>query len=154
MFNFASSDWHIGTVPACIGVPRTCFILDHYAAGLWFGWLVVFYVPSTMRSFRDDTTIYCSLRRTWSSVNTPFPTGIEPRAVAWQSITLPLRHAISTPGLWNEVLAFNSVPTDPSVCCHNVIPCLSNGTTCCQKKWYLTLIHNTLIWSTCQHDFF
>ena len=29
-------------------------------------------------------------------VFTPFPPGIEPRAVAWQSITLPLHHAIST----------------------------------------------------------
>ena len=27
---------------------------------------------------------------------TQFPPGIEPRAVAWQSITLPLRHASST----------------------------------------------------------
>ena len=27
-------------------------------------WLVVFYVPSTARSFRDDTPIYCPLRRT------------------------------------------------------------------------------------------
>ena len=60
-------------------------------------WLVVFYVPSTARSFRDGTPIYCPLRRTWSSVNTPFPPGIEPRAVSWQSITLPLRHASSTP---------------------------------------------------------
>ena len=40
-------------------------------------WLVVFYVP-------------------WSSVNIPFPTGIEPRAAACQSITLPLHHASST----------------------------------------------------------
>ena len=45
-------------------------------------WLVVFYVP-----------IYCTLR---SSVFTPFPLGIEPRVIAWQSITLPLRHASST----------------------------------------------------------
>ena len=59
-------------------------------------WLVVFYVPSTARSFRDGTSIYCPLRRTWSSVFTAFPPGIEPRAVAWQSITLPLRHASST----------------------------------------------------------
>ena len=28
------------------------------------GWLVVFYVPSTARSFRDGTPIYCPLRRT------------------------------------------------------------------------------------------
>ena len=55
--------------------------------------LVVFNVPSTARSFRDGTPIYCPLRRTWSSINTPFRPGIEPRAVAWQSITLPLRYA-------------------------------------------------------------
>ena len=110
------------------------------------GWVVVFYVPSTARSFRDGTPIYCPLWRTWSSVLTPFPLGIElwavvciyvgwlrftshrqrchletalpitvpcegrearvftpfppgiePRAVAWQSITLPPRHASSTP---------------------------------------------------------
>ena len=54
----------------------------------------MFYVPSTARSFRGGT-IYCPLRRTWSSVNTPFPLEIEPWAVAWQSITLPLRHASS-----------------------------------------------------------
>ena len=65
------------------------------------GWLVVFNVPSTARSFRDGTPIYCPLRRTWSSINTPFRPGIEPRAVAWQSITLPLRYASSTvfPGI-------------------------------------------------------
>ena len=34
------------------------------------GWLVVFNVPSTARSFRDGTPIYCPLRRTWSSINT------------------------------------------------------------------------------------
>ena len=39
--------------------------------------------------------IYCPLQRTRSSVNKPFPLGIEPRAVAWQSITLPPRHASS-----------------------------------------------------------
>ena len=61
------------------------------------GWLVVFNVPSTARSFRDGTPIYCPLRRTWSSINTPFRPGIEPRAVAWQSITLPLGYASSTP---------------------------------------------------------
>ena len=58
-------------------------------------WLVVFNVPSTARSFRDGTPIYCPLRRTWSSINTPFRPGIEPRAVAWQSITLPLCYASS-----------------------------------------------------------
>ena len=39
--------------------------------------------------------IYCPLRRTWSSVFTPSPPGIEPRVVAWKSITQPLRHASS-----------------------------------------------------------
>ena len=61
---------------------------------------VCFYVPSTARSFRDGTPIYCPLRRTWSSVNTPFPPGIEPRAVTWQSITLPLRHVSHCPIIW------------------------------------------------------
>ena len=58
--------------------------------------LFMFYVPLTARSFRDGTPIHCPLRRTCSSVNTPFPPGIEPRVVTWQSITLPLRHASST----------------------------------------------------------
>ena len=35
------------------------------------------------------------MRRTWSSINTPFWPGFEPRVVAWQSITLPLRYASS-----------------------------------------------------------
>ena len=56
-------------------------------------WLVVFYVPTIARSFRDGTPIYWPLR---SSVFTPFPPVIEPRAVAWQSITLPLCHASSS----------------------------------------------------------
>ena len=46
--------------------------------------------------FKDGTPIYSPLWRTWSSVFTPFPPGIEPRAVAWQSITLPLRHTSSS----------------------------------------------------------
>ena len=57
--------------------------------------VVVFNVPSTARSYRDGTPIYCPLRRKWSSINAPFRPGIEPRAVAWQSITLPLRYASS-----------------------------------------------------------
>ena len=57
--------------------------------------LFVFNVPSTARSFRDGTPIYCPLRRTWSSVNTPSRPGIEPGAVAWQFITLPLRYGRS-----------------------------------------------------------
>ena len=50
------------------------------------GWLVVFYFSSTAMSFRDGTSICCPLRRTVSSVLRPFLPGIEPRAVAWQSI--------------------------------------------------------------------
>ena len=60
------------------------------------GWLVVFNVPSTARSFRDGAPIYCPLRRTWSLVFTRIPLGIEPRPVAWQSITQQLRHAGSS----------------------------------------------------------
>ena len=77
--------------------------LRHFAKQFHFpwlfhdvGWLVVFNVPSTVRSFRDGTPIYCPLRRTWSSINTPFRPSIEPRAVAWQSTTLPLCYASST----------------------------------------------------------
>ena len=46
-------------------------------------------------NFLEGTPIYCPLQRTRSSVNTPFQPGIEPRVVAWQSITLPLCHASS-----------------------------------------------------------
>ena len=67
--------------------------MQYELRGWLVGWLVVFNVPSTARSFRDGTPIYCPLRRTWSSINTPFRPGIEPRAVAWQSITLLLSHA-------------------------------------------------------------
>ena len=58
--------------------------------------LVVFYVPSTARSFRDGTTIYCPLRRRWSSVFT-LPTGNRNQAVAWQSITQLLHHTSTAP---------------------------------------------------------
>ena len=42
-------------------------------------------------------TMYCPLRRMWSSINTPFWPGIEPRVVPWQSIALPLCYASSIP---------------------------------------------------------
>ena len=96
----------------CIFV--TCFSFN---CSLWYslwdqrmiGWLVVFYVPSTARSFRDGTTIYCPLQRTWSSVFTPFPSGIEPRAVAWQFIALPLRNASSMTNEWRFSLDYNKL---------------------------------------------
>ena len=60
--------------------------------GTWyFGWLIVFNVPSTATSFRDDTPIYCPLGRTWSSMKHR-----SDRAITWQSISLPLRYASST----------------------------------------------------------
>ena len=77
----------------CMIIQSPSYMYDHTM--LVGGWLVVFYVPSTASSFRDGTPIYCRLRKTWSSVFTPFPPGIEPFAVVWQSITLLLRHASS-----------------------------------------------------------
>ena len=60
------------------------------------GWLVMFNIPSTGRSFRDSAPIFCPLRRTWNLVFTLSPPGIEPWVVWWQSFTQPLRHAGST----------------------------------------------------------
>ena len=77
-----SSNWEFST--ARVTVPHQAVIwlikslqnlidwLIHYSnffgsKGL-VGWLVVFNVPSTARSFRDGTPIYCPLRRTWSHV--------------------------------------------------------------------------------------
>ena len=59
-------------------------------------WLVVFNVPSTARSYRDGTPIFCPLRRTWSSINTPFPPGIEPPAVAYATV----HYVIATRAPW------------------------------------------------------
>ena len=63
---------------------------------MMFVCLFVFNVPSTARSFTDGTLIYCPLRRTWNSVNTPSRPGIDAGAVVWQSITLPLCHGSSS----------------------------------------------------------
>ena len=41
-----------------------CNVLAPNRASVMFGWLVVSNVPSTARSFRDGTPIYCPLRRT------------------------------------------------------------------------------------------
>ena len=38
--------------------------INEYKIGWLAVWLVVFYVPSTARSFRDGTPIYCPLQRT------------------------------------------------------------------------------------------
>ena len=91
-------------------------------------WLVVFYVPSTARSFRDGTPIYCLLRRTWSSVFTPFPQGIEPRAVAWQSITQPLRHAETkeVPMQYVCLCLYSDVP----------VPQLTGNRRCVGNLWH------------------
>ena len=51
---------------------KSCYLIINLVA-----WLFVLYVPSRARSFRDGTPIYCPLRRTRSSVFTPFPLGIE-----------------------------------------------------------------------------
>ena len=71
---------------AWFGSIQSIYIQKHWKhicyVGWLVGWLVVFNVPSTARSFRDGTPIYCPLRRTWSSINAPFPSGIEPQAVA------------------------------------------------------------------------
>ena len=45
---------------------------DLVAFWLVVSWSLVFYVPSTARSYREGTPIYCPLQRTWSSLNTPF----------------------------------------------------------------------------------
>ena len=73
-----------------LNVNRT-YVTLCYPKRWYIPWLVVFNVPSTARSFRDGAPIYCPLLRTWSSVLTPSPPGIEPRVVAWQSIKEPLR---------------------------------------------------------------
>ena len=76
---------------------------------LLVGWFVVFYVPSTARSFRDGTPIYCPLQMTWSSVFTPFPPGIEPWAVVWQSITLGLDPYMQYSLMSNSIIMMFSV---------------------------------------------
>ena len=49
---------------------------DYIARG--FGWFVVFYVPSTASSLRDDNPIYCPFAKDMKLGFTPFPSGIEP----------------------------------------------------------------------------
>ena len=60
---------------------QACCVYDLETFCTWIGllWVVVFYDPSTARSFRDGIPIYCSLSRTRSSFFTPFSPGIEPR---------------------------------------------------------------------------
>ena len=55
-----NSDWRI------LGVTSSNKHVDDQfsSTGNRFGWLVVFYVPSTAMSFQDGTPIYCPLRRT------------------------------------------------------------------------------------------
>ena len=111
------------------------------------GWLVVFSVPSPARSwsFRDGG--YCPLRRTWSSVYTPFPLRIEPRAVAWQSITQPLHHASSTKviNLWPNSLNVSGY----------VIFCKSpNSQWWINRQWYYSILIPVNCFQCCFITFF
>ena len=65
--------------------------------------LFVFYVPSTARSLRDGTPIYCPLRRTCSSVNTPFPPGIKPQVV----FNCSIQHHILLYHTWHYPFSFH-----------------------------------------------
>ena len=105
-FQYDSADWGILTCVPCVTSQCSSTIiyviwllfqpLPVLSSVCFFCWLVgCVYVPLTARSFRDDTPIFCPLRRTRSSVCTLFSPGIKPRAVAWQSIALPLRHTSS-----------------------------------------------------------
>ena len=102
-------------VGCCIPIPYFYLVLHELRC--WKSTLlVVFNVPSTARSFRGGTPIFCPLRRTWSSGFIPSPPGIEPRVVAWQSITQPLHHASSikkhSHGLINQsvvIIKFSSI---------------------------------------------
>ena len=68
-------------------------------ASFWLvGWLVVFYVPSTARSFRGGTTHLLSLAKDMKLGFYTVPTvESNPGLLRGKSITLPLRHA-SSPG--------------------------------------------------------
>ena len=90
---------------------------------------------STARSFRDGTPIYCPLRRTWSLVFTPSPLEIQPWAVAWQSITLPLCLASST--IWANTLRSNHL--------------LHTLGICYNRQWDANLKWEKLACHTCLH---
>ena len=72
-------------VCVCVCVCMCVCVCAYLHRHCLFVCLFVFNVPSTARSFRDGTPIYCPLRRTGSSVNTPSRPGIEPGAVAWHT---------------------------------------------------------------------
>ena len=113
------------------------------------GWLVVFNIPSTMRSFRDGAPIFCPLWRTWSSVYTPSPTGIEPRVVVWQSITQPLRHASSTCRWGHELKRSPGINRKSRVLYAG--PSFLSSATCLFEKHYNGLIINQnlkVVWTT------
>ena len=67
--------------------------ITRFGEGWLIGWLVVFNVPSTARSFRDGATIYCPLRRTWSLVFTPSHRESKPRLLRGS----PLHNSCATP---------------------------------------------------------
>ena len=93
----AQRHWKMG--PEVVGVGLEALVdgtRGHRVRPRGISWSVVFYVPSTVSWVRNGAPIYCPLQRTWSLVFTRFQPGIKPRAVSWQSITLPLRHVSST----------------------------------------------------------
>ena len=60
------------------------------------GWVIVFYVPSTARSFRDCTPHLLYLAKNMKLGFYTVLTENRTRAIAWQSITLPMCHTSST----------------------------------------------------------
>ena len=78
------------------------FVWDWFKFEAWFGWLVVFNVPSTARSFRDGTPIYCPLRMTWSSINSLHRSDRESNP--GPSHGSPLRYRWATRSSWTLIL--------------------------------------------------
>ena len=78
--------WVTTSPPDVAALSKTENRQDQINPFTYYGWLVGWLCLSTARSFRDGTPIYSPLRRMWSSINTSFRPGIEPRAVAWHHL--------------------------------------------------------------------
>ena len=88
-------------LPACFSY--FCVRLVQIWSWIWLvGWLVVFNVPSTARSFRDGTPIYCPLRMTWSSINSLHRSDRESNRRP--SHGSPLRYRWATRSIWTLIL--------------------------------------------------